>query len=1148
MSKELEEFIFEQDPNLYRELKERAKKDGMGFVDALRQKMSELRGEDDSFTPLYHQIKGQFGELITQEDVEELLNIEGVGRVYYDSDGNIQATGSMAQLIQTGDAGIPMISPEVSAYAPAYVDRIAAIAREGFRRLGLGVISVPSGNGIENYDGALDPTTNALLAVALKARSNVFGDKQFRRELSNRIMLGFTHQVQTARDVDDALQRIDRLRARFPLDRDGLVQECLDKITADARLWDKQAKTTSRGSKFPLFHQFLRGRRLAERDDLLIVDKTGSGKTGSEYWAYEELSKALRSTEGRDARMLVVTPAQPATSVFTDDEFNGKYTSWADTPKVHVVPLKKFGDTTLLDKSREQGGLRDGGIAVISDGKLSVTDGNGKKKLDEIAEESKEPVDPCDNRWARALRDAPPFDLVVTDEVQRFRKWSQRTQRLLEVLTGHGGAKRMAASATPLEHSVNDARTILYFLDREGHMGDPRGYDFNRSLEDVRELIRRSALVFKREDLAKVYPLPDLHFHDVNITMPEDIEQEYFLQWTQLYNHLGACLAKRDDDRGVSVKRGLSCLHGMYRTLFRGKMRGARQGSNRGIEQLIRERATNEDGSRRDQLIINARYVDHVGQICTLLDKLGISYIRLNGQDSPEKREEEIKHHFRTDKVQAIVSTQQALEVGIKITSNTGKPISMIMMDTPIHGGAYKQLVGRADRMGTVDNGKPIKPGPVNVYRVKSDAPTLVDAVKPFLETIEQEFNVRMPRDDEQLREALVPIDAAGFDAIDGQVRLFDAIFDPMSTANLDQLVDQSFLNIEDGDWQSSLDVDNGLLRLLIFDSPHRVATNFFKTHNGIDYKGLRKAQGKGAWRRVMQCYDHNWEFSQSNWTNTFLAGITRRLEELRGKDFEYRADGGCGAAYASRAFKQSFLCIDMDQQFLDMGHEICDTLVREGDAYRTLKDNKYLRTELQKTGLPTATSKRGIDLFVQAYVWQYQAQRRQNEGKTLRQIEDLLKETNRVMQVGGILLAPVQWGVDTDSFNKVLQNAGNPARYGFETLPISGAYTPTVCTKHLGGDVKTAKISRASRSGFKLIALRKVRDCNWEEGVYVGAPEEYALFTEEEIKVALGRQRSAGRSRGGRGSLSVKKTYGGYTPARGDLDALLVRCYKDNA
>gem|GEM_PF-6495684 len=1087
--KSIEQWLRETAPQEFQLVEELARKLKTDVRSAFLMRLSHIR---ESNRDLYEKIKAARPDLLTLDDVTLTFDLrkEGLGRIYQDTDGTTQAEGYLKEIVRLGPEGEFILSKVVKGHNTEYINKI--VDRFIAPKLAFGIVSIPSSSGIENMNGSLDPTTTALIALRQYAQAKTFSDKEADEELRQRATLSFAHSIQTSLTLEQAILRLNELRTNVRSNEQanighsespfGVLYEALDTLEGMVRDWDrfkkpivkKSGPIDRRQTVFPQLHQYLRGACVLDSNSILLKDDTSGGKTGSICMPYFLLSdKMRRSGSKRKPRMLVIAPSQPASSVWNDKEINDNYCKWLERENETIVRLKRESLNADLRS------IRNGGIAVLGAGALSYA----KSKHSPLQE----------NPYIKRLLEEEPFDIIVVDEVQLSKNpGSRRSKGVLSLARHNKDAYVVVASATPAEKNINDLRTTMYLLDRR-RMPDPRGLDLFRDLNAAREIMRRRSFQLSVNEIKVINGMPEYQEEKHLLEMTPEETQSYFNLWTQL--------SRSCEDDAKSMPRA---MHGMFHRLFPAKMRW--------LKQYLSSDAVREENNKK--MVFYTRYRSHVDAIQKLLESQGISCLALTGTTNADEREQMLETKFRKGDVQALVTTQLAMDVGVKIISYNNHPIDVLFVEPPRSFGSFKQLKGRQIR--TVQEGK------VTIHRLTATSETLYHHVRSHLNDLVKEFPIVLPKSEDALRNIGRTLDELAYSVIDNMERIDQSLFDRMSVEDISTLAQNAYAVGNYG-----LNINDEILKLVIIDSQHRVATQFFETHNGIDYHKLKDAQERGnAWKHVVSCYNHLWNFSASRYTLDFLKEIVEKMEQKNmriGKGRYQRSfvDLGAGAAYATRVFQRPFINVDMDPLMLAEGKKAVRPLMdADPIRYAGMNDSMYwIQKDIQDTGIPSAS----VDIAIASYVMQYQAQRYDaKKNVALRQLEDSLIEANRILAPEGHLFITLPRSVKEDSIKQLIRRftKENPS-YGFVATELTGHYGPQRRRELQGASLVNRSLGTGgSARGFHLVVLKKVRT---HDGSYQGKYQDYALFPSKKIKLMLGKYReymakgNVPRGRGGR-------------------------------
>ncbi|MEX0702081.1 MAG: DEAD/DEAH box helicase [Planctomycetales bacterium] len=297
------------------------------------------------------------------------------------------------------------------------------------------------------------------------------------------------------------------------------------------------------------------------------------------------------------------------------------------------------------------------------------------------------------------------WDLIVLDEGQRIKNWQSKTSQIIRSLDSRFA---LVLSGTPLENRLDDLFTVVRFVDERqlgpayrffhrhrvvNDTGRVQGY---RNLDELRELLRPILLRRTRAEVAKQLPerttttirirptAEQLDIHDGQMQVVAQITSKRFLTEMDLLRLQKALMMCRmAADSTYLIEKELP-------------------GYSSKLEHLkeLLEGLAAEQGRK---IILFSEWRRMLDLIEPVLDKLGVQYVRLDGQ-VPQKQRPILVRRFQEDADCRAILMTNAGSTGLNLqAANT-----VINVDLPWNPAVLEQRVARAHRMG--------QKNPVDVY------------------------------------------------------------------------------------------------------------------------------------------------------------------------------------------------------------------------------------------------------------------------------------------------------------------------------------------------------------------------------------------------------------------------------------------------
>ena len=231
----------------------------------------------------------------------------------------------------------------------------------------------------------------------------------------------------------------------------------------------------------------------------------------------------------------------------------------------------------------------------------------------------------------------------------------------------------------------------------------------------------------------------------------------------------------------------------------------------------------------------------------------------------------------------------------------------------------------------------------------------------------------------------------------------------------------------------------------------------------------LKAVIGSEGFRRFGDLMSENFQYLANGHTARYISDVVNSLEK-KGRKIERIVDLGCGPGTLSRTMEKPVTCVDFSDYMLELAKKASKKLgIR----------NKYVKRLIQDTRLPSGS----FDMAVASYVFHYQAQGSKRvevrkKGKHIkvlkeyREIDDAIKESNRILRRGGIFVISLPPGIKDPSLKELTADLGY---YGFDTKFAD------LCRPTRAQDVGGREVDPRFRGSYIVVA-RKARK----------APEEY--------------------------------------------------------
>jgi superfamily II DNA or RNA helicase len=297
------------------------------------------------------------------------------------------------------------------------------------------------------------------------------------------------------------------------------------------------------------------------------------------------------------------------------------------------------------------------------------------------------------------------WDLIVLDEGQRIKNWESKTARLIKSLSS---TFALVLSGTPLENRLDELYSVVNFIDdrrlgpayrffHKHRVVDDRGkVEGYRNLDELREKLR--PVLLRRTRAAVMRDLPERTTEIVRIRPTE----EQYLMSEEYVGFAARIAAKKyltEMDLLRLQKYLLMARMACDSTFLVTKEEPAYSSKLERLEELLERFADTGD----QKLVLFSEWTTMLGLTEPILQKLGIDFVRLDGQ-VPQKKRQQLVHRFQNDPACRAIIMSNAGSTGLNLqAANT-----VINVDLPWNPAVLEQRIARAHRMG--------QENPVHVY------------------------------------------------------------------------------------------------------------------------------------------------------------------------------------------------------------------------------------------------------------------------------------------------------------------------------------------------------------------------------------------------------------------------------------------------
>ena len=293
------------------------------------------------------------------------------------------------------------------------------------------------------------------------------------------------------------------------------------------------------------------------------------------------------------------------------------------------------------------------------------------------------------------------WDLIILDEGQRIKNWESKTSRIVKCLRSKFA---LVLTGTPLENRLDDLYSVVQFVDERRLGPGFRFFNRHRMVDDKGKVLGYKNLGELREVLKPVLlrrtrdsvrlELPPRTTEIVRITPTDEQARRAHA------GHLWANRCRLEFTRKKFItemdllrlqKALLMCRMLADSTFLADKEKPGYSSKLARLDELL-EQLFEEQGRK---VVLFSEWTTMLDLIQPLLEKHGITFVRLDGS-VPQKQREELVHRFQNEPTCGVFLATNAGSVGLNLqAANT-----VINVDLPWNPAVLEQRIARAHRMG----------------------------------------------------------------------------------------------------------------------------------------------------------------------------------------------------------------------------------------------------------------------------------------------------------------------------------------------------------------------------------------------------------------------------------------------------------------
>ncbi|HZR20390.1 MAG TPA: DEAD/DEAH box helicase [Verrucomicrobiae bacterium] len=289
------------------------------------------------------------------------------------------------------------------------------------------------------------------------------------------------------------------------------------------------------------------------------------------------------------------------------------------------------------------------------------------------------------------------WDLIILDEGQRIKNWEAKTSRIIKGLKSRFA---LVLSGTPMENRLDELFSVVEFID-DRRLG-PAFHFFNRhrlvdekgkvlgykNLDLLRE--RLKPILLRRTRQSVMQQLPPRTTEMIRIP-PTDEQLEIHRTHMQIVSTIVGKKFISEMDLLRLRKALLMCRMAANGTGLVDKEFPGYSSKLEKLDELLHDLAREADR----KILLFSEWTTMLDLIAPLLDKHGLTFVRLDGQ-VPQKKRQQLVHVFQNDPGCRSFLTSNAGATGLNLqAANT-----VINVDLPWNPAVLEQRIARAHRMG----------------------------------------------------------------------------------------------------------------------------------------------------------------------------------------------------------------------------------------------------------------------------------------------------------------------------------------------------------------------------------------------------------------------------------------------------------------
>ncbi len=290
-----------------------------------------------------------------------------------------------------------------------------------------------------------------------------------------------------------------------------------------------------------------------------------------------------------------------------------------------------------------------------------------------------------------------PWDLIVLDEGQRIKNWEAQTSRVVKALKSPFA---LVLSGTPLENRLDDLYSVTEFID-DRRLGPAfRFFNRHRVVDENGKVLGYKNLDALRDRLKPVLlrrtrasVMRDLPPRSTDIVRVAPTEEQAILHGAHL--RVVSSIVKKPYFTEMDVlrlrKALLMCRMAADSTFLVDKEEPGHSSKLERLDDLLGALFA-EEGRKA---VLFSEWTTMLGLIETLIEKHGLSYVRLDGS-VPQKRRQQLVRKFQEDPDCRLFVTTNAGSTGLNLQAAD----TVINVDLPWNPAVLEQRIARAHRMG----------------------------------------------------------------------------------------------------------------------------------------------------------------------------------------------------------------------------------------------------------------------------------------------------------------------------------------------------------------------------------------------------------------------------------------------------------------